>query len=84
MCPAVERSKVVKYWVIEHPSRGVYVGFDRDVPYDKIKPRFRWSILRTEGVKFFHAEAARREMAKIVKAGVDKCYFVALTRRGLM
>lgn len=71
----------MKYRVIEHRSRGVYVGFEIMRTSGEWMPRFRWSIPRSDGERFYNLDHARREMSKIEKAGVEKCYFVTLDKR---
>lgn len=60
------------YWIIEHRSRGVYVGNKNG------KPHFRWSILRSTGMKFYSEEDAKKTLDKI---GVKGSYISPMQRK---
>ncbi len=47
--------KVEPYWVIEHSSRGVYMG----------DGKFSWSKLRSEGIHYYTIDEAQRAMGRI-------------------
>lgn len=55
----------VAYFVIEHRTRGIYTGFDFTERSAGPVPRFRWSITRSEGQRFYSHERAAVEMKKI-------------------
>lgn len=67
-------------YVIEHRSRGVFVGFDNHHITGEWVPKFRWSISRIDpSVQFFYSEeGAKKELVKI-SAKVTKCYIIPLT-----
>lgn len=48
-------------YIIEHSSRGVYVGM-----LSTGKPQFKYSILRSDG-KVFHTEEAAREQLSLIR-----------------
>jgi len=52
----------VKYKILEHPTRGIFVEFDDE----ERKPRFRWSILRTDpqAHAFYNEASIQRELAR--------------------
>lgn len=58
--------KVEPYWVIEHPSRGVYVG----------NRRFRYSILRSEGIHYSTLESAQKALTHL---GIKGTYVIRMT-----
>lgn len=59
------------YWIIESEHRGCYCGGDFDGPWvnhqPQWRPRFRWSILRTDPavIRFMTKEAAEKELHKV-------------------
>lgn len=69
-------------FIIEHASRGSYVGMDWSNTSTHYVPRFRWSIPRTDPqVQWWpHREHAERELAKVRKT-VPKAYIVPITTR---
>ena len=69
------------YWIIEHPTRGVYVGtepYGNGIDWDKPRPRFRWSIPRNEGMIFYSSEEAYRVWIKFPPALQQKSYVMRL------
>lgn len=66
-------------YVIEHPSRGCYVGHDQNSNHDMM-PKFRWSIPRTHAdVKVFMDRKTAEEKMAAMK--IPKLSIIALTGR---
>lgn len=55
-------------YIIEHPKRGVFTGFDWGRTSGAWTPHFRWSIARSEGEMFYSLERAIEERDKILAA----------------
>ena len=62
----------MRYWIIESPTRGILVDFDE---LDQ-KPRFAWSIMRTDSKArvFFTREKAERFLISKGKIMPTNCY----------
>lgn len=59
------------YYIIEHPTRGCLVEYD----LVECKPRFSWSVLRTDpSIMAFYTKATLKAMLNRFKPSVrDKC-----------
>lgn len=55
----------VRIWLIEHPSRGVFVGYREHPKTGRQVPRFRSSIPRTEGRRFSTEARAQAELKRV-------------------
>jgi hypothetical protein len=57
----------MKYWVIEHETRGVYVGHDVYGESDAWRPRFAYSIAYSDerAEKVYSADAATLLLHKV-------------------
>ena len=69
------------YWVIEHPTRGVYVGhecYGNGPNWNIPRPRFRWSINRNKGVVFSSPEAAYYVWSKFDQSLNNQTYVLQL------
>jgi hypothetical protein len=67
------------YWVIEHRSRGCFVGMIHSDEKSAWTPRFRWSILRSDPqVVRYRSEAAARLGLRKLSDHVKGCYLVAM------
>lgn len=69
-----------KRYIIEHPTRGVYLGFDHSRHTGKWQPKFSWSMPRSDPrvLRYLTIERARQELGKIEEAGVKGCYTAEL------
>lgn len=61
----------MKYYIIEHPSRGALVDYD----YGECKPRFSWSILRTDPkiMPFYSSQTVEQMLRNFKQSLRDKC-----------
>lgn len=67
-----------KWFFIEHPTRGVFVESDwSGVEY---KPKFKWSILVTEGYAFYNMNAVNKEMNKWSNKIRNRCTIKEISR----
>lgn len=69
-------------FIIEHATRGSFVGFDYTRQNGNWKPHFRWSISRTDPAVMWWPDraTAERELGKVRKHA-PKAYIVPLSGR---
>jgi hypothetical protein len=55
-------------FIIEHASRGAFIEFHNATASGEVRPRFRWSCLRTDpDVRWwYHREHAERVLAQVL------------------
>lgn len=68
--------KMRSYYIIEHPTRGVFVSFIRDRMTDRQRPAFANDIKRENGAWLANHAHALRTLALIRKYGVKQCYIL--------
>ena len=68
------------YFVIEHATRGVYIGDDWSSTGNTYGPRFRWSIPRNGGEVFLNETSAKLKFAKVAEV-VPSVYLLQFTGR---
>lgn len=68
------------YYIIEHPTRGVFMGFATSRTSNQLMPKFSPTKLRSEGAWLANRAHAERTLAAIRNAGVRKCYIMRATQ----
>ena len=64
----------MKYWIIESSVHGVYVGtecYGNGKYWDTPRPRWRWSIPRSQGQIFYSREGAEVQLKDIKQSIFD-------------
>ena len=74
----------MKFWIIEHPTRGIYMGHDYAKQSGNWGPTFSYIKARTDGHAFFSKEMAVQALDKFPANVKARCYVVAFNthRRG--
>lgn len=67
-----------KYYIIEHPTRGVYVkGSYESRPIGLVfRAKFSWSIQRSKGIHYYSIQECINQMTKFSDKLKSKCYIV--------
>jgi len=71
------------YWIIEHPSRGAYIGHDKygnGTRWNENRPRFSWSVLRSDQKvrRFSTLDEAKESLDSFPYQDRPKCYVLSM------
>lgn len=74
-----QRTRTITRYIIEHKSRGAFVGFKRHHLTGEFEPRFMWSVARSDPkVLRFLTEAKAKEELAVITRHVTNCHILPL------